>query len=137
MSANTPRTPTLKQTLNPIACSNLDRCKTDKAVLKKIKGYRCPKCFNRELWYCSDACRKAHWTATHAAQCKGKSVNSLEGHSIQISQEEARKIEQTSPFLKKGLLLTADQIKEEKMFASIKLSDLKIEKESIGRGAYG
>jgi len=46
-------------------------------------------------------------------------------------------IKKTSPFIKQGLLLSADAIQEESILARIKLEDLQFEPKSIGKGSYG
>ena len=44
-----------------------------------------------------------------------------------LQQAEVKKIEKTTPFIKQGVLLSAESVQEEQMLASMQLSDLVFE----------
>ncbi len=67
------------------------------------------------------------WQARHQFDCEGYQIRQTEVNYNLLRQVEVKKIEKTTPFIKQGDLLSAESVQEEKMLASIRLTDLTFE----------
>ena len=119
-------------------CDNL-KCNLNKVPIKGTVIV-CEYCCNakKAATYCSDRCMRLDWQARHQFDCEGYHIRQTEVNDNLLQQAEVKNIEKTTPFIKQGVLLSAESVREEQMLASIQLSDLTFEDaKQIGKGSYG
>lgn len=98
-------------------------------------------------------CMRRDWHSTHQFVCLnnvntptpyGDKINKTPGgpkptknKQKALTALELKHLENETPFLKIGKLLTAEGVRDEKVLAGIQLTDLKFDARPIGKGSYG
>lgn len=112
----------------------------------------CYKCTS-DVQYCSAMCMRRDWHSTHQFVCLNNvdsptpyrdKTNRTPGGPKPTKKKhkaltalELKHLENETPFLKIGKLLTTENIRDEKVLAGIQLTDLKFDAQPIGKGSYG